>query len=219
MNSIVEKIGIGFETQNAHLIYTCIINLFKTEQTFHFQKHPLGFKFCNLGKLSVNQELRLHVWDRSENIAQDQELQIHDHSFDFESFVVSGKIKNTVFHMNENHKSKGHLYEVKFVDNKSFLEERSGQYYVEIKIEEEIAEGSFYFLSRTEFHKSETISDISVTLIKMIKPSTFKFPKLFSEIKAKEHLLFSRSRLHNHENIETINLVTKLCKQRLIDFK
>jgi quercetin dioxygenase-like cupin family protein len=215
VKGIIEEIGASFDSKDSKSIYSCLIKLFEVNQNLIFQKHPLGFKFCNIGQISNNQDLRIHIWDNDLNITQDEELQIHNHSFDFESFIVSGRIKNTVFKLKNGINLNGHLYEVKFVDNKSFLEEQAGSFDIEITLDEEFNEGSFYFLNRNEFHQSKCTTNFSITLIRMIKPSVFKSPMLYSTKSVKQHLTYSRSPISSQENREIINQILKLCKGHL----
>jgi hypothetical protein len=215
MNEILHDLNKGFEQKNSSLIYQKILELFQKNNSFFFQKHPLGFNFLNLGKLSDAVEFRLHVWD-SRFGSNDNELQIHNHSFDFESFVVSGKIKNTIFRLIKNEGSNGVLYEVKFIDNKSILDVVGENCDIKADSVTFIDEGYFYDLSKDKFHKSEHLVDFSITLLKMIKPTVFNPPLIFSSKRIKELKSFSRSQLKEERNNEIITRVKKICENILL---
>lgn len=219
MKHIINEIAECFEQKNSKLLYPSLIKLLKTNNEFIFQKHPLGFKFLNLGSISESQDLRLHFWDSILDTPQDEDLQIHNHSFDFESVVLIGKIRNEIFQLTENEYSNSRLYEVKFVDNKSFLEKQKGNFEINIKTSEEIDEGNFYFLNRNEFHQSNVILNNAITLIKMIKPTVFKSPMLFTRKSVKEHLTFSRSKVFSQNSSDTIIRIINLCQEKLIHNK
>ena len=211
MKEALEDINKGFEGKDSYLIYKSLIDLFRNNNDVYFQKHPLGFMFLNLGNISNHVEFRLHVWD-SKFVPQDNELQIHNHSFDFESFVIKGKIKNTIYIIKEDIHSNGFLYEVKFVENKSILDIKGDKFCIEINSEKLIEEGCFYDLNKDDFHKSENMSDFSITILKMMKPQVFISPLIFSSKKIIELRAFSRSKLNEDKNYEILSQVIKVCE-------
>lgn len=208
---MLENINEGFETKNGHLIYKSLLDVLNYKDDICFQKHPLGFAFLNLGKLSANTEFRLHVWD-SRFMPQNIGLQIHNHSFDFESFVIAGKIKNTIYSINENINSDGILYQVKFVDNKSILDLKGDKFEIIIDSEKSIEVGSFYKLNKDEFHETENMLDFSVTILKMVKPLLFNPPLIFSTKKINSLRAFSRSQLNQNKHLEIVRKVIKVCE-------
>ncbi|MBI6116726.1 hypothetical protein [Salegentibacter maritimus] len=121
MDKDVLNINRGFITRDSEKIYSSLLSyIINNIRKIVFQKHPLGFKYFKLGKISNTEEFRLHFWiDTNEN--QDNELQIHDHSFNFESFVVYGILKNTKFKSKKDISSNGYIYNVKFRNEKSRL--------------------------------------------------------------------------------------------------
>jgi hypothetical protein len=211
MERALENINKGFERKDSYLIYKSLIDLLKHNNDMYFQKHPLGFMFLNLGKISNHVEFRLHVWD-SKFVPQDNELQIHNHSFDFESFVIKGRIKNTIYIIKENIDSNGILYQVKFVDNKSILDIKGDKFCIEIDSEKLIEEGCFYDLKKDDFHKSDNMLDFSITILKMAKPQVFNSPLIFSSKKINALRAFSRSKLNKDKNFEILSQVIRVCE-------
>ncbi|MGQ2965292.1 hypothetical protein, partial [Methylophilus sp.] len=58
-----------------------------------FRLHPLGFIACTLltqGKY----KLRLHCWPMSNSLQQSAHCLIHDHLFDFKSWILEGEVEN-----------------------------------------------------------------------------------------------------------------------------
>lgn len=211
MERVLENINKGFERKDRYLINKSLLDLLKHNNDIYFQKHPLGFMFLNLGKISNQIEFRLHVWD-SKFVPQDNELQIHNHSFDFESFVIKGRIKNTIYILKENIDSNGMLYQVKFVENKTILDLKGDKLCIEISSEELIDEGCFYDLNKDDFHKSDNMIDFSITLLKMIKPQVFNSPLIFSTKRINEFRAFSRSKLNKDKNFEILRQVIDVCE-------
>jgi hypothetical protein len=214
MQELIKKINYGFNNKDAKIIYTNLIEYFSLNNNVNFQKHPLGFKFFNIGKLSLHEELRIHIWDNKDD-NQDNDLQIHDHSFNFESLVISGKIQNIRYELQNNLNSNGYIYRVMFVDNKSCLELISNNVEIKINSTEIITEGNFYFVNNDEFHESINIENYSITLLKMIKPLIFKSPIVYSPKKIKEFMSFKRSYLSKEESKEISKLVIEKCKNHL----
>jgi hypothetical protein len=211
MERVLENINKGFERKDRYLINKSLLDLLKHNNDIYFQKHPLGFMFLNLGKIANQIEFRLHVWD-SKFVPQDNELQIHNHSFDFESFVIKGRIKNTIYILKENIDSNGMLYQVKFVENKTILDLKGDKLCIEISSEELIDEGCFYDLNKDDFHKSDNMIDFSITLLKMIKPQVFNSPLIFSTKRINEFRAFSRSKLNKDKNFEILRQVIDVCE-------
>lgn len=58
-----------------------------------FRAHPLGFISCVIF-VEGDRKARLHIWPISENISQGEGVTIHDHVFNFTSWVLAGEIIN-----------------------------------------------------------------------------------------------------------------------------
>jgi len=174
-----------------------------------FQRHPLGFKYFKLGKISETEELRLHFWiETNEN--QDDDLQIHDHSFDFESFIVYGSLKNTTFISKDDDNSNGFIYDVKFRNEKSRLVLNSKNQLLKTLNCEVIETGNFYYLKSNELHKSENISELTVSLLKIIKLEN-KVAHVFSPKALIGLPIFERDFVSDVDNMELINqLIDKI---------
>ena len=62
MEELIKKIDYGFINKDAEIIYKSLIEYFiLNANNIFFQKHPLGFKFLNIGKVSLYEELRIHL--------------------------------------------------------------------------------------------------------------------------------------------------------------
>lgn len=84
-----------------------------------FRFHPLGFIVCTLiAEAPLN--LRLHYWPVHGGVQQSPECQIHDHLFEFQSWVLSGAVENIEYEAS----ATGHeysVYETKYRDGQSIL--------------------------------------------------------------------------------------------------
>lgn len=206
----LKNINVGFESSDAHQIYSELRIYFNNYRDgIYFQKHPLGFKYFKLGNISATEELRLHLWTKT-NENHDDDLQIHDHSFNFKSFVVFGLVENHLYKPIYEKDAVGFIYDVKFRNEKSrLLINSSKQKLVDIK-SEKLTTGNFYNINSNEFHKTENLLEPSLTLIKITKPQN-KVARVFSPKKLSKLSKFKREFFSEQENEmlidEVINLI------------
>lgn len=211
MKIALKNINYGFESSDALKIYSELRNYFAHYQDeLFFQKHPLGFKYLKLGNISAIEELRLHLWTNT-NENHDDDLQVHDHSFNFKSFVVYGLLENYLYEPIYENDAVGFIYNVKFRNEKSRLFiESSNQKLVHLK-SKKIMTGNFYSIESHEFHKTENLKEPSLTLIKITKPRN-KVARVFSPKKLSKLSKFDREYLSEDENRKLINNVVHLIR-------
>jgi len=205
------NINNGFEKKDANEIYLSLLLFVENnKKKIRFQKHPLGFKYFKLGKISKTEELRLHFWvETNEN--QDDDLQIHDHSFNFESFVVYGSLKNNKFITKYDNNANGLIYNVRFRNGKSRLTLDSKNQLIELISSQIIKNGEFYCLNRNELHKSENLSESTISLLKIIKPEN-KVTQVYSPKILKEIPSFDRTFISDIENLILMKQLIKKIK-------
>lgn len=205
----LEQISLGFQLGDRKLIYSSLLDYFvKYRKKVVFQKHPLGFKYHKLGKISSFAEFRLHFWINTDDI-QDKDLQVHDHSFNFTSFVVNGQIINTKYKPIQKPNSNGYIYEVKFENEKSDLILNKKDCYLheaEISI---VNQGEFYKMVSNEFHETKNIEEFTITLLKIYKPQE-KIARVFSLKKLDRIPSFKRTTLNAKENLQLTNEIIRL---------
>lgn len=84
-----------------------------------FRFHPLGFVACTL-LTEGSIKLRLHYWPVHGGVQQSSDCQIHDHLFNFQSWVLSGAIENIEYERSEVGKEYS-VYETEYRDDQSIL--------------------------------------------------------------------------------------------------
>lgn len=210
MKELVSRIDLGFSSKDPKIIYSALFDYFSAySNDVIFRNHPLGFQFVNLGNNSDSIEYRLHIWDSIKS--ETGKLQIHNHSFDFESFVVSGKLINTTFRLGENGELPGYLFKVLFLENKSFLERVNGSYFMDIIDSWEISEAQFYVIEKEEFHHTQNFEPLSISLIKMKKPVNYNAPLVFLTNETENYDSFNRSKLDELESNIRRNSIIDIC--------
>ena len=65
-----------------------------------FKLHPLGFIACTL-LTEGSRKLRLHYWPLTGTVQQSPDCQIHDHLFEFTSWVIAGEIVNVEYKLSQ----------------------------------------------------------------------------------------------------------------------
>lgn len=205
----LKSINIGFKLKNGKKINENLNQYFvQNKSEISFQKHPLGFKYFKLGNLSNSEEFRLHFWVNTID-KHDKDLQIHDHSFDFESFVINGRIVNNKYKIISSNNFNGYVYDVKFRNEKSKLILNQENCSIELDESVEINSGEFYKMSSNDFHESINNEDLTVTLLKITK-SDNKVSRVFSPKKLNSLNSFERVVLTFEENKKLIDKIIKI---------
>ena len=206
MIGMLEKINLGFNQYNSLMIYENLhAYLTLNREKILFQMHPLGFKYFKLGNISKEVEFRLHYWV-STNEKHDNDLQIHDHSFDFDSFVVNGSITNNKYEIVNSYNPKVYIYDVKFKNEKSKLILNSDNCYISKIQSVNINQGGFYRMLSNEFHESINNEEETVTLLKISKLES-KTARVFSPKKLGTLSRFERKFLSADENNKLIDRI------------
>ena len=213
MNTVFQNINVGFISKDSKKINLCLLSyLEKNIEFISYQNHPLGFKYFKLGNISSFEELRLHVWVNTYE-KHDNNLQIHDHSFDFESIVINGAINNKKYKVLKIENSEGYIYDVKFRNEKSRLINNIDNCSINQTKSDNIKSGEFYFMRSDEFHESINTKDLTITLLKIIKSGN-KIARVFSPKKLRTLSSFERSTLPQEENIKLTLKIIEIIKNQ-----
>lgn len=154
MSISIDQIRVGLDCGRI-----CIADLLAMRQAHlaPFCFHPLGFIACTLlteGPL----KLRLHYWPVYGGVQQSPDCQIHDHIFDFQSWVLCGAVENIEYKPSAT--GNGHsVYETEYRDGQSILT-KTGQL---IRLVERgravFKEGESYSLAAGTLHETRRVGD------------------------------------------------------------
>lgn len=116
MSTSIDQIRVGLDCGRI-----CLADLLAMRQELRapFRFHPLGFIACTLiaeGPL----KLRLHYWPVHGGVQQSPECQIHDHLFEFQSWVLSGAVENIEYEASATGNEYS-VYETEYRDGQSIL--------------------------------------------------------------------------------------------------
>ena len=127
------------------------------------QLHPLGF-LALTWQVDELRALRLHYWSRSFDWAQSNELQIHDHTFEFRSAVLLGRIRNHIYSIRP---SVGEqvLYLTGYTGQKSLLHPQQERVATVLESNRAYEAGSIYRMPAGVLHRTELESDQALTVL------------------------------------------------------
>ncbi len=137
--------------------------------------HPNGFI-----QVDLNATYRLHVWHPRLPYRQKTYHPIHDHVFDFTSYVFGGRLVNVTYYLRPNFDDGTHsLWEAHCVEGEESIlkpDPLSGPVFLVKAGAAVIQPGESYFFPAFRFH--ETLTNIpTLTIIKKGGPTTYQGAK------------------------------------------
>lgn len=163
-----------------------------------FKKHPLGFFVCTLLQEGPY-KIRLHYWMSSINLeVQSLDLMIHDHTFNFKSWVVSGSIENTVYEQ----ASDGleyNLYSTFYDQNTSILRRENRKFLVAETSVKIISRNNTYEMSAGVLHKTRALENLTFTVL-YTEETNVKNPMVLADEKlTATEISFERSEVNEKD--------------------
>jgi len=203
----LNKIKQGYELKEGKLISESLTAYLQHHLNhITFRKHPLGFFYHNMVGSSEFEEYRLHFWS-DYSVEQDEFLKIHDHSFDFTSYVLSGKLTNRTYALSQSDSFEGYVYEVIFRNNVSSLVISADRCGLELLQSKEFAKGDFYDMASAQFHNTISKKGSTVTIIR-IDRSQSKVSRVFSPNKLQDTTTqYDRLLLSKKQNLTIANTI------------
>lgn len=168
MNSIYDIDQQTDWLQVNNIVKNTLIDIIEDIEAPDFFLHPLGFHYCRLIDTQKNQ-LRLHFWEADYHAKDD--LYIHDHFYDFCSWILNGTIVNYEYQITPSSgESKYTLFKSKYLANRDERTvERTDLFQnVDLIRTSHLFKGSQYFIKRNTFHSNKvlvSLNDIAVTCV------------------------------------------------------
>jgi hypothetical protein len=128
------------------------------------RRHPLNFLAARVED-GVGNALRLHLWDERFRFKQIG-LEVHDHKFDYQSFVVDGVVEQTIYEAIPDSGGTHEVLEVFYSSGGSALQ-RSGKYLRLVELHRKMySAGALYELSHDVLHRLDLVGVSAVTLVR-----------------------------------------------------
>lgn len=128
--------------------------------------HPLGFIYSKLFEFPNLNTIRLHIWD-SERWHQEPLMDIHNHFYTVNSYIISGKMTNNLYKLSPDKEPNYSVY-VGSYNSKSdrTLKKTDQRLHAEITEIQEIETGNLYHITTDKLHSSSIpIDKFTCTLV------------------------------------------------------
>lgn len=122
-----------------------------------FRSHPLGFYACTLLTEGVR-KIRLHFWPVYEEASQTPDFQIHDHLFEFRSWVLCGSVANLEYTTSEDGQEFS-VYRTEYSGNVSVLTKTGGTCKLTLSQRYTYNAGSSYQVAAGALHQTIRIGN------------------------------------------------------------
>ena len=120
-----------------------------------FRSHPLGFYACTLFGEGAR-KIRLHFWPIDGGVSQSPDCQIHDHLFEFRSWVLSGAVENIEYTTSMDGQGFS-VYRTEYIGNASTLTKTSAVHKLSEQHRYTYSAGSSYEVAAGTLHKTVRI--------------------------------------------------------------
>lgn len=180
-----------------------VLNI-RTQMNIPFKIHPLGFYSCTLLD-EKNQKIRLHYWDLSINQKkQSSRLVIHDHIFNFKSWIMFGILENIEYSLTE----KGdiyNLYATRYKGDISILEGVQEVVNIVEKKSSIYKKGESYLMEAGVLHETRILSDKTFTILHTFDTDLKSARVLSGSHEKKEEIVFNRNNISEKKILDKLN--------------
>lgn len=129
-----------------------------------FRAHPLGFISCVIF-VEGDRKARLHIWSTSEKLSQGEGVTIHDHVFDFTSWVLAGEIVNRCV-LIDGAGTPSSVYEASYTSDSSVLVRKNEILNIMDGEIQKYSTGMRYSMRAGQLHETRSIdSNVAVTVL------------------------------------------------------
>jgi len=158
-----------------------------------FRAHPLGFISCTFiteGAFNA----RLHIWPVNEKIIQDEDIQIHDHIFDFRSWVLTGQIQNTELSISSDGEPFA-MYSTSYDQNKSTLKKLDKSIRIKPTKTTRHSAGSTYSIKAGQLHQTQRIGRDAAVTVLITQATSLFHPTVLGPISGPDIFEYQRTEL------------------------
>jgi hypothetical protein len=175
-NKIFFDIRIAFRENQPSLIgkyFDSLLPILK-ESNYLIDKtyfHPLGFIYSKLFEFENSESLRLHIWDK-ERWYQEPLMDIHNHFYVVNSYIISGEMKNNLFQINNTKEPNYAVYVGSYTSQNDRILKKTNRLLNAEKINTEIiGVGNLYQITTDKLHSSSIPFDqFTCTLVYTANP-------------------------------------------------
>lgn len=168
-----------------------------------FKVHPLGFYSCTLLHEN-NQKIRLHYWDSITNGEQQSSgLMIHDHIFDFKSWIMLGALENIEYEISDEGEIY-YLYATRYENDSSILKITDDSLKITHKNSSIYTQGMSYVMDANVLHKTRSVADRTFTILHTQDTGNTSPRVLCNTNMSESEILFQRKDVNEQELLEKL---------------
>jgi hypothetical protein len=159
-----------------------VAELFSMRRPFQapFRQHPLGFIACTL-LTEGHRRLRLHFWPALPPAGLSPAFQIHDHLFNFRSWVLSGAVENIEYGPSDKG-TEFAIYRTEYVDGKSILNKTTDTVKLIERSRTVFYEGASYAVSAGMPHETARVGQSPAVTVLLTDDVSTVAPRVFGPV-------------------------------------
>ncbi|VVQ16598.1 hypothetical protein PS925_04171 [Pseudomonas fluorescens] len=168
-----------------------------------FRAHPLGFISCAIF-IEGHRKARLHIWPFWEGVSQGEGVAIHDHVFDFTSWVLSGEVINKLLYVDEGGRAHS-VYDASYLGESSILIKRDENINIIEGGSFRFSAGGRYSMCAGQLHETKAVgAGITVTVLITNDVSSHS-PLVIGPLSGPERYEYCRKVISSEELAEIIS--------------
>lgn len=155
-----------------------------------FKFHPLGFIVCTL-LVEDTRRLRLHYWPAVGSAQQSPECQIHDHLFEFRSWILEGTVENIVY-VQSPEGVEHTVYEAKYAGDQSILTKTAAMLLLAVQNRSAYTAGSCYAVGAGVLHETVRLGQIPAFTVLVTNDVSVASPLVLGPMNGEQKYVYHR---------------------------
>lgn len=170
-----------------------------------FRLHPLGFISSTL-LIEGRHKLRLHYWPVTDQIQQSPHCQIHDHLFEFKSWVVAGAVDNIEYEATKDIGDDFSVYQTEYSEDCSILTKTEAIKRLSVNKRQTYKAGESYTLLAGILHETLRVSNTPAITVLHTTDTSTSAPRVLGPLTGEENYIYNRRLISNEEITEFIRI-------------
>jgi hypothetical protein len=156
-----------------------------------FRFHPLGFIACTL-LIEGSVKLRLHCWPAIGGVQQSPDCQIHNHLFDFRSWILSGAIENIEYESSGIGEEYA-VYQTEYAGDQSILTKTDQLLRLVPRSRMVFCKGQSYSVASGAFHETARVGEYPAVTVLIAKDVSSAAPLVLGPKTGSAYCTYTRS--------------------------
>ena len=187
MSSPIDQLQCKLERRELDL--SDLLSL-RNELRAPFKLHPLGFLACTLF-VEGARKVRLHFWPLVGAIQQSSECQIHDHLFEFRSWVFSGAVENVEYIASPTGQEFA-VYQAEYIGDCSKLTKTNSILQLSVRKRCTYGIGSSYEVPASVFHETKRVGTSPAFTVLVTSDVSTSAPVVLGPLDGSQSYMYER---------------------------